>query len=246
MRPKGPSYGILNATEWSLTRPLLNMKKILVSALAAIAGVIANAVPVTGNLSVDFRHSDWSAADGQNSFTVGGVTATGRYNTVLFGIVPANLQQDGTSGLGVDSPSYNIGEDPNEVGPREILDIDFTALAGLDITGVWLTKIFEEGLFDDTGYVALFGAGNVSLGTINFTGNGNDADGNLWVSFGGAFDLTSAVFYGEGLITRDYSVAAFTTVEPTQTSVPDGGMTGIMLGAALLGLGVARRAKRNV
>src|SRR5687768_3881900 len=140
----------------SLTRPLPNMKKILVSALAALAGVIASAVPVSGNLSVDFRHSDWSAADGQNSFTVGGVTATGRYNTG-FGIVSANLQQNGTDGLGIDSPWYNIGEDPNEVGPREILDIDFTVLAGVDITGVWLTKIFEEGLFDDTGYVALFG-----------------------------------------------------------------------------------------
>ena len=220
------------------------MKKILVSALAAIAGVIASAVPVAGNLSVDFRHSDWSAADGQNSFTVGGVTATGHYNTG-FGIVAANLQQNGTDGLGIDSPWYNIGEDPNEVGPREILDIDFTALAGLDITGVWLTKIFEEGMFDDTGYVALFGAGDVSLGTINFTGNGNDADGNLWVNFGGALDLTSAVFYGQGLITRDYSVAAFTREQVSTPAVPDGGMTGIMLGAALLGLGVARRVKRN-
>jgi len=220
------------------------MKKILASALVLAAGVIASATPISGNLSVDFRHSDWSGADGQNSITVGGVTATGRYTTLFSGVVPAKLKQNSSDGLGVDSPSYNIGEDPNEVGPREILDIDFTALAGMDITGVWLTKIFEEWIFTDTGYVELFGAGGTSLGIKNFTGSGNDSDGNLWVSFGGPLDLTSAVFYGEGVVSPDYSVAAF-TADVTRSAVPDGGMTAIMLGVALLGLGAARRTKRN-
>lgn len=221
------------------------MKKFILSAIAATACVVASAVPVAGPVSVDFRGAAWNGANGQTTFSTGGVTATASYLNAWGNPQNAKLRQSNSNGLGVDSDV--LFEDPNELGPREILDIDFSGVTGIDITGVWLTKIFDE-ILDDAGFVNLFGAGNSFLGTVSFSGNNNDNDGNLWVDFGGAVDLTSAVFYGQGTVlgARDYSVAGFTAkVVENPHSVPDNGLTAMLLGVALLGLGAARRATRN-
>lgn len=226
------------------------MKKIIVSVLVLVAGLIANADPIDGPLAIDFRDSAWSGANNSHSYSVGDVTASGfALKLNLFApdsVVNANLRQNAVDGLGVDSSI--LGEDPNEVGPREILDIDFSGTAGNNLTGAWITKLFDE-LVDDIGHVALWGA-NGLIATIDFSGSGNDADGNLWVDFGGPLNLTSAVFYADSTVlsiglNRDYSVAGFTAQAPVQNRVPDNGVTAILLGAGLLGLGLVRRLQRR-
>jgi hypothetical protein len=225
------------------------MKKIIVSALALVAGLVASADPV-GPLSVDFRDSAWSGANGVHSYSVGDVTASGYALKVnLFApdsVVNANLKQNSVDGLGVDSRI--LGEDPGEVGPREILDVDFSGASGNNLTGAWVTQLFDE-LVDDIGHVALWGA-NGLIATIDFPDNFDyDSSGNYWVDFGGAHNLTSAVFYADSAVlavglNRDYSVAGFTAQAPNQNHVPDNGTTALLLGAGLLGLGLVRRFKR--
>ena len=159
------------------------------------------------------------------------------------------LKQSVTDGLGVDTASrLNFIEDPHEVSPGETLRIDFSGVTGDNITGVWLTKLFDEAV-DDSGSVQLFPVVGPSV-TFNFTGVQTPAVnplGDFYVDFGGALDITRADFKATGsgiggvLANRDYSVAGFTTVTPKTRAVPDAGSTLLLLGSVISGIGLMRR-----
>lgn len=216
------------------------MKKTLLTLIALAATLVAQAGPITGSLAIDFRTPAWNASNGQHSFATGNVGAAAYALNIFGDQVNAKLRQNGTDGLGVDSSV--LGEDPGEVGPREILNINFTTSSGSGLTGVWLTQLFNE-IIGDYGFVQLFDA-NGLLSTISFSGNASD--GNRYVDFNGPLNLLQAKFYSDlSLVSvpfnSDYSVAGFTK---QAAGVPDGGTTSLMLGLALLALGFARRANR--
>jgi hypothetical protein len=67
----------------------------------------------------------------------------------------------------------------------------------------------------------------------------NASNGEYEFDFGGPLDISKAIFTAPvafSALVSDYSVAGF-----TRQAVPDSGSTMVLLGAALLGLGVIRR-----
>ena len=214
-------------------------------------GTTAFAIPAT--LSIDFRTSAWSAAAGQSTKQIGDVTAQGSGVVIpLLGVVgPRPLSWNGQLGLGVDSNA--LGEDPTELGYKEVLSLSFGNQIADDATGAWVTKLFtEEGLFHnvtETGYVELYTGGSL-LKTVDFGGlqpAGLNPVGDVFVDFGGAYDLSGAKFYARGNSVSDYSVAGLVASGSGATSfqaVPDGGTTLIFLGASLAGVGLLNRRRR--
>ena len=189
----------------------------------AVLGGALNAVALPVSIDIDFRSAAWAAADNNNSFSVGGVTATALPSS-------GELRQNSSDGLGISTSP--ITDDPNEVGPRETLVISF--VAAMELEGVWLTKLFDE-LFDDRGRVELFN-GVTSVGVFEFDGT---ASGELFVDFAGPIAATEARFVAsqsgnllDFVRNRDFSVAGF-EVNETQP-MPE---SGVSLGLLGLGLG---------
>lgn len=205
-----------------------------------------SAFAIPSSLDIDFRAADWLGAAGNSSWTVGDVTAVA--------MLPAGnalLSQSGTDGLGIDS--NDPYEDPHEVGPYEMLQVNFTGTAGDQLTGVWVTKLFVEGpggLLTDVGYVELWN-GATMLDRIGFWGEKTSAQnplGDVFVDFLGAFNLTSAKFYGlevAPVLNLDYAVAGFEKSSQGPPSVPDSGASFALLAMALCGLCGLRRRLRG-
>lgn len=195
-----------------------------------------SAFAIPGSLAIDFRSSAWSGAAGQHSQTVGGTTASAFQTPLFSSQQDANLNWTANQGLGVDSRI--LAEDPRETGPREQLDLSFT---GYNLTGAWVTKLFRE-LVTDSGYVELYDASGL-LKTVSFSGQQfawQNALGDVYVDFGGAYALTGAKFFGESL-GRDYTLAGFTG-GPLARPTPDTGTTAGLLVPGLLAMGwLARR-----
>jgi VPDSG-CTERM motif len=206
------------------------MKKTILFALTTMLSGAMSAFAIPSTLDIDFRSGAWQSATGSQSKTVNNVTATA--------IAPlwATLTWSATDGLGINS--YIPFEDPGEIGPYEILAVSFALGAGNGLTGVWVTQLFNEWI-DDAGLLVLNTTQGV--GVLGFTGQQTCGLGDQYVSFGGAYNVLSATFFGLGyglfgvIAGKDYSVAGFTR------SVPDGGTTLALLGVALLGLAAFRR-----
>lgn len=212
----------------------------------------AMAVPAT--LDIDFRSAAWSDAQGQGTFAVGDVSATA---------VPQRrtLYQDSTDGLGVSSLSDLIFGSRDEINGRELLYIDFLNGSGNAINGVWITDLFPapdgstpQGEKGQLSLTLVGGGGEV---VHSFFGIDSDPDGGQFISFGGALDLTKVIFEVPDPVFSllslswpdDFSVAGFTRATagggttPTTpgNSVPDGGAGVVLLGGALLCLGLLKR-----
>ena len=209
-------------------------KTTLLAAVVVGASLTASAIPAS--LAIDFRdQASWSGAAGNTTYTSGNTTANGlRVRVIDNQTVPAKLTWTANLGLGVDTP---LVPDDAELGAREIISIAFAGGAGNGVNGAWVTKLFtgELGFITETGYVELF-VNNALAATLNFSGlqtSGANSLGDVFVDFGGAYDLTGAKFYASGNAISDYSVAGFT--------VPDQGTTIALLGVGLIGIGTLRR-----
>ena len=109
----------------------------------------------TSASAVDFRDPAWVGANGQNSFAVGGVTATASCNNpgTCDGspVGPYSLVQDSTDGLGIFGGVFGIDLGPDEVDPKllagcrtEVLRVQFGSPTGID--SILITDLFNETL----------------------------------------------------------------------------------------------------
>jgi hypothetical protein len=203
------------------------MNKAILFVLTTIFGGAASALAIPTTLTVDFRSAAWDSASWTVQDTVGNVTATAAYPPGSI------LTWSSTAGLGINSPSL-LG-----LGTIDILNITFAAGVGDGLNGVWVTNLFN-GLTDEAGLLVL----NTTAGTdyIGFLGSQTQSQnplGDVYVGFGGAYDVLNASFYevnALGTLTgnKNYSVAGF-------SGVPDGGPTLTLLGIGLISLMAFRR-----
>lgn len=198
-------------------------KTILCLTIAMISGAgAAFAIPTT--LGVDFRSAPWQLPAGKTTYTTGNVTDTA---AVPLG---STLTSSSTAGIGIKSPTALLGT-------FDILNVVFSLGSGTGLTGAWVTNLFSGTL--ETGTLVL----NTTKGFESFLFSGLQSSsqnplGDVYVNFGGAYNVVSAQFYSSNPLSivgvKDYSVAGF-------TSVPDGGTTLALLGIGLITLTIFRR-----
>lgn len=221
----------------------MSMKTLLAAAALSIGlAAPAMAAPIPP-LSIDFRSPAWTTDGSSSTKTVGRVTAKAEAFTLTslfpltFGFVPAVLSQEAEDGLGVfRAPDFGTGD---EVSFAERLTISFAGATGQNLTGVWLTDLFgppDGGGDGEDGKVSLTLLGGGGNPVYAFNGTASDLDGQLYLAFGAALDITTAIFETNGGLFDDYSVAGFTAQVPEPATLA-------LFGAGLLGVGAFRRRK---
>ena len=201
--------------------------------LGAFLCSTAAAIPLVGDLDIDFRTAAWAGAKGAGSFgPIDGVTA-------YADPAGSTLYQDSKDGLGIE------GGEPDEIDNGETLRIDLNYFgSGLEVTGVWITDLFDGpdgGLIGEQGLLQL----GVGSGIVDFTFSGSDSDqanGEQYVDFGGTYLAHTAIFaalnIADGINPADneFSVAGFTQPVPEPATM-------LLLGSGLIGLAGFGRKK---
>ncbi len=171
---------------------------------------------------IDFRTADWSAANGQQSYTVNGVTATASpWYT--------KLSQNTNDGLGING----FLDEPDEIDGKERLRVDLGAETLVEEITISNLYADEEYCFivcfkyDETGYYKKDNSGS----WIGFTGV--DAVNGLF---------TIALNETVQLLDFKSKKHEFSVQQIKTASVPEPG-TLALLGLGLAGLTVARKRK---
>lgn len=205
------------------------------SMAVALFGVssLQAAVVLPGTLDIDFRDASWAGANGNQTFTVGGITANAFATSLITGgSLSAVLGQTPVDGTGVNRTGGLLAglDDPNEVEINERLELQFAGGSGLSLAGVWLTNLFLDDsvlLPGNQTETALVQLTLLDSTIVNFVVPGSEINGNFFLDFGANRNVSKIDFRSSGAIS-DYSVAGF--------SVPEGGSTLAVLGLALVGL----------
>ncbi len=212
------------------------MKKKLLAGL--VTGLFMfGMVGMANALSIDFRDTAWGGANGEQSYTVDGVTAGAAGEDPH---TDEYLYQDNTDGLGI------LGGENDEVDGYEWLTI---SLPNLDVTGFMVTDLFAypdgNNPQGEHGEVYLFN-GSSELGHYHFYGaDSNQGNGEQNIAFGGVIaGVTSMQFYTNFTAPgsdagHEYSVAGIDTAPVPEPS------TILLFGAGLAGLiGFRRKQKK--
>ncbi len=187
----------------------------------------AGAIPMIGDLAVDFRTDDWQGsanAHGSASFSFDGVTA------IASGGDGTLFANDSADGLGI------LGGELDEIDMDEALLIDFGT--GRFLTGVWITDLFPEGQ-GEFGAMQFSYDGNSTSPVIEFNGHNTiEPNGAQYIDFGGSFNINLIIF-GHTIADpeSEFSVAGFTAA-----AVPESA-TMLLLGVGLVGIASVGRKK---
>ena len=214
--------------------------------LSVFTAGTSHAIPLVGELGIDFRTQAWAPAYGQATYSVNGVTAgaavvgglqdawAAQSTDPIQFVEPNQLYQDSIDGLGVLNGFYE----------RDEIELDETLLVLFDsvtaLSGAWITDLFDApdgGPNGENGALVLL-LDDFSLMNFEFTGNNsNQVNGEQYVDFLGTYNVLAASFFATDHQGDEFSVAGFVTAVSESTSLA-------LLIAALLGWGLFARTRR--